>query len=139
MLGGGADASVWPSESLPTRKGTRLTDSPEFERVYRQGRAFRGRLFSVHEFPNEFGNPRLGLSVSKRVGNSVTRNAVRRKLREVFRAAAPSVSGASDFVISARPLAANADFTELSDEFTRALRKFGRLDEGRGDVARSGA
>ena len=132
-------ASVWLSERLPTRKRTRLTDSPEFERVYRQGRAFRGRLFSVHEFPNELGNPRLGLSVSKRVGNSVTRNTVRRRLKEVFRAAEPLVSGASDFVISARPPAANAGFTELRDEFTRALRKLGRLDEERGDMARSGS
>ena len=56
----------------------RLTDSPEFERVYRQGTAYRGKLFSVHAFPNELGTPRLGLSVSRKVGNAVTRNAVRR-------------------------------------------------------------
>ena len=34
----------------------RLTDSPEFERVYRQGTAYRGKLFSVHAFPNEHGD-----------------------------------------------------------------------------------
>ena len=62
----------------------RLTDSPEFERVYRQGTAYRGRLFSVHAFPNERGISRLGLSVSRKVGNAVTRNAVRMRLREVF-------------------------------------------------------
>src|SRR5918993_1086528 len=62
----------------------RLTDSPEFERVYRQGTAFRGRLFSLHAFPNEIGFPRLGLSVAKKVGNAVTRNAVRRRLKGVF-------------------------------------------------------
>jgi ribonuclease P protein component len=43
----------------------RLTDSSEFERVYKQGTAYRGRLFSVHAFPNELGTLRLGLSVSK--------------------------------------------------------------------------
>jgi len=131
VTGGGADASGWPYKTLPVRRRTRLTDSPEFERAYRQGRAFRGRLFSVHEFPNGLGNSRLGLSVSKKVGNAVTRNAVRRRLREVFHAALSQVSGASDFVVSARPAAADASFVELKEEMTKALRKLGRQDEPR--------
>lgn len=104
-------------------KRTRLTDSPEFERVYRQGDAYRGRLFSVHAFPNELGTPRLGLSVSRRVGNAVTRNTARRRLREVFHAALPEVPGDLDLVVSARPAVAEATFQELSEEFGRALRK----------------
>src|SRR5215207_5944069 len=71
----------------------RRTDSPEFERVYRQGTAYRGKRFSVHAFPNEHGNPRLGLSVSRKVGTAVTRNTVRRRLREVFRASTSEIPG----------------------------------------------
>src|SRR3712207_9479695 len=81
----------------------RLTDSPEFERVYRQGTAYRGKLFSVHAFPNEHGTPRLGLSVSRKVGNAVTRNAVRRRLKEIFYSALPGIPGNLDLVVSARP------------------------------------
>jgi ribonuclease P protein component len=110
---------------LPRSKRTRLTDSPEFERVYRQGAAYRGRLFSVHAFPNEFGTPRLGLSVSRRVGNAVTRNAVRRRLREVFHASLDEVPGSWDLVVSARPEAAGAGLDELNQEFARSLRKLG--------------
>ena len=110
---------------MPRSKRTRLTDSPEFERVYRQGAAYRGRLFSVHAFPNELGTPRLGLSVSRRVGNAVTRNAVRRRLREVFHASLPEVPGSWDLVVSARPESAEAGFDELNQEFARALRKLG--------------
>ncbi len=109
-------------------KRTRLTDSPDFERVYRQGTAYRGKLFSVHAFPNELGTPRLGLSVSRRVGNAVTRNTVRRRLREVFHSARPEIPGDLDLVVSARPAAAEATVRELSEEFVRALRKLG---EGR--------
>ena len=112
-------------------KRTRLTDSPEFERVYRQGAAYRGKLFSVHAFPNELGSPRLGLSVSRRVGNAVTRNTVRRRLREVFYAALHQVPGDLDLVVSARPAAAEATFRELSDEFVRSLRKLGERREDR--------
>src|ERR671939_1610814 len=97
----------------------RLTDSPEFERVYRQGAAYRGRLFTVHAFPNEIGTPRLGLSVSRKVGYAVTRNAVRRRLKEVFYSALPEIPGDLDLVVSARPAAAEATFEELNEEFAR--------------------
>jgi ribonuclease P protein component len=103
----------------------RLTDSPEFERVYRQGTAYRGRLFSVHAFPNEHGTPRLGLSISRKVGNAVTRNAVRRRLREVFYSCVSEFSGNLDFVVSARPAAAEATFEELREEFRKALGRVG--------------
>ena len=103
----------------------RLTDSPEFERVYRQGTAYRGRLFSVHAFPNERGTPRLGLSVSRKVGNAVTRNAVRRRLREVFYSCISEGSGNLDLVVSARPAAAEATFDELREEFSKSLGRVG--------------
>ncbi|MEJ7814201.1 MAG: ribonuclease P protein component [Rubrobacter sp.] len=109
----------------------RLTDSPEFERVYRQGTAYRGRLFSVHAFPNEHGNPRLGLSVSRKVGNAVTRNAVRRRLREVFHSCVSEIAGDMDLVVSARPAAAKATLEELREEFGKSLGRVGGQVERR--------
>jgi ribonuclease P protein component len=79
----------------------------------------------VHAFPNELGTPRLGLSVSRKVGNAVTRNAVRRRLKEVFYSGLPGIPGNLDLVVSARPAAAEADFRELDEEFARSLRKLG--------------
>lgn len=105
----------------------RLTDSSEFERVYKQGTAYRGRLFSVHAFPNELGTLRLGLSVSKKVGNAVVRNTLRRRMREIFAVVAEEAEGNLDLVISARPAARDATFEELREEFGRALRKLGAV------------
>jgi ribonuclease P protein component len=122
---------------LSRGKRTRLTDSPDFERVYRQGTAYRGKLFSVHAFPNEFGTPRLGLSVSRRVGNAVMRNAVRRRLREVFYSVLPEIPSNLDLVVSARPAAAEATFQELGEEFVRALGKLGESREAREGEPRS--
>ena len=65
----------------------------------------------------------MGLSVSKKVGTAVKRNGVRRRLKEIFRSAAAGLPGDLDFVISARPTAAEASFEELNEEFLRALRK----------------
>jgi ribonuclease P protein component len=103
-----------------------LTTSPEFERIYRKGSVYRGRLFSVHVLPNAVGKTRLGLSVSKKVGTAVKRNGVRRRLKEVFRSSAAELPGGLDFVISARPAAAKASFEELNEEFLRSLRKLNK-------------
>jgi ribonuclease P protein component len=67
--------------------------------------------------------PRLGLSVSKRVGSSVVRNKVRRRLKEIFRSSVSGLPTDLDLVISARPAAAEASFEELNQEFVRSIRK----------------
>ena len=76
--------------------------------------------------PNTMGKPRLGLSVSKKVGTAVNRNKVRRRLKEVFRSSAGELPSDTDIVISARPAAAEASFEELNEEFLRSLRKLNK-------------
>ena len=129
-VGGGVVRS-WPSSFLRRRKSTSLTSSPEFERVYRNGSVYRGRLFSVHALPNTIGEPRLGLSVSKKVGTAVKRNRVRRQLKEVFSTSAKRLPDDLDFVISARPAAAEASFLELNEEFSRSVQRFCKSAEAR--------
>lgn len=123
----------WQSRFLRRRKSTSLTASPEFERVYRNGSVYRGRLFSVHALPNTIGEPRLGLSVSKKVGTAVKRNKVRRRLKEVFDSSAKRLPYNLDFVISARPAAAEASFEELNEEFSRSVHRFCKSGEVRED------
>jgi ribonuclease P protein component len=106
---------------LSGRKSTSLTASLEFERVYREGSVYRGRFFSVHALPNASDDARLGLSVSKKVGSAVKRNGVRRRLKEIFRSAGTDLPAGVDIVISARPVASEATFGELEDEFSQAL------------------
>lgn len=116
-------ASGWLFDLLVRRRSTSLTTSPEFERVYRKGSVYRGRLFSVHVLPSAVDSTRLGLSVSKKVGGAVTRNKVRRRLKEIFRSSASTFPDGADLVISARPAAAEASFEELNDEFIKSLNR----------------
>jgi ribonuclease P protein component len=111
---------------LYQRKSTSLTTSPEFERVYHGGSVYRGKLFSIHMLANTVGKPRLGLSVSKKVGTAVERNRVRRRLKEIFRSSLGGLPGELDLVISARPAAVEASFEELSEEFSRCLSKLNK-------------
>ena len=88
----------------------RLSRSAEFERVYRQGRSKGNRFFVLYAFPREpdasaspDDGPRLGLSVSRRVGGAVDRTRVKRVLREAFWAEAGRLPEGSDYVVVARP------------------------------------
>jgi ribonuclease P protein component len=89
-------------------KRRRLSRSAEFERVYRQGRSKGNRYLVLYAFPraeDDAGEdgPRLGLSVSRRVGGAVERNRVKRTLREAFWAEAERLPATSDYVVVARP------------------------------------
>ena len=92
----------------PERRRRRLSRSAEFERVYRQGRSRANRFLVLYAFPRDpaegtDAEPRLGLSVSRRVGGAVERSRVKRVLREAFWAEAERLPAGADYVIVARP------------------------------------
>lgn len=81
----------------------RLTRSAEFERVYRQGRSCANRHLVLYTFPNAaVDEPRVGFSVSRKVGGAVQRNRVKRVLREAVTELGDRLPAGSDVVIVAR-------------------------------------
>lgn len=91
------------------RKRGRLSRSGDFDRVYRDGRSHANRFLVLYSFPRsddatDQDQVRLGISVSRKVGGAVERNAVKRALREAFWGIGEEkVPRDHDFVLVARP------------------------------------
>ena len=123
----------------------RIARSADFDRVFRQGRSHANRWLVLHVFPRGVGAPgeseqpateptaaaaaadeplpRLGVSVGRKVGGAVERNRVKRTLREAFWALAPELPERHDFVLVARPEAAELARREGERGVERALRE----------------
>ena len=98
--------------SPPTNRLTRRQDVLS---VLQEGQRARHNLLMVAFRPNGLPRNRFAYAIGKRVGNAVVRNLVRRRLREIVRAA-PLRPG-YDIVVSGRPPAAEASFDELRRAF----------------------
>jgi ribonuclease P protein component len=108
----------------------RLSRSRDFDTVYRQGASVSTRYVTLHWFAREEdadGEPRLGLAVPRAIGPAVTRNRVKRVLREAWKDLLADVPPGRDYVLVARPglaeLAATRGRDWLRGELSDALAK----------------
>ncbi|MCI0651292.1 MAG: ribonuclease P protein component [Planctomycetes bacterium] len=123
------------SERLPRR--CRLKKRDEFRRVFGGGRRATCPGFQITALANDLGYARLGLAVGRGVGNSVVRNRVKRRVREVFRRTQGVRTLACDFVVTPRAEAARLDFdifrSTLIEVFRRAAERAAEKEKARGD------
>ena len=80
-----------------------LKKNRDFRTVYRDGKSYANRLLVMYTLKNDSDRNRLGISVSKKVGNSVVRHRVTRLIREAYRLNRANIDVGYDIVIVARP------------------------------------
>ncbi|MDY6892178.1 MAG: ribonuclease P protein component [Chloroflexota bacterium] len=111
-------------------KDERLRKTADFAEVYRRGKARACELVVLKVLPNGLERNRYGFVTSKRVGNAVVRNRVKRLLREVTRTV-PAERG-WDMVFIARERAAAADYHQMA-EAVRGLMRRAHVLAGEGE------
>ena len=90
-----------------------LKKNRDFQNVYNNGRSFANRLFVMYVWQNQTDRNHLGISVSKKVGNSVIRHHITRLIRESYRLQEDVFNSGLDIVIIARSTARNATYHEI--------------------------
>lgn len=105
----------------------RLRRRKDFERVYREGSKRVGQAFICYTVRHEGQGRRFGCAVSRRVGRAVTRNRVKRYLREIYRTHRPQIPADLHLVVVARPAAAEMNYDQCRDAVQALLRGAGIL------------
>lgn len=91
-----------------------LKKNDDFRRVYRQGTSAADRYLVMYVLENNTGRNRIGISVSKKVGNSVVRHRLTRLIREAYRLRESDFSRGLDMVVVARVASRSHSFHEIS-------------------------
>jgi len=111
---------------LGLRKDLRLRRRADFDAVFKSGRIWADHLLVLRALPNNLDHNRYGFVTSKKLGGAVVRNRTRRRLREIARET-PARDG-YDVVLSAKSVAASAEFTALRESVAKLMAKGGLLE-----------
>jgi ribonuclease P protein component len=115
-----------PERDARARTVGRLTRRSEFLAAQR-GEKRRGRLFLLEVLDRgDDGPPRLGITVTRKAGNAVERNRIRRRIREAIRQhVGDDMAAGNDYVVVGRNEVLDAPFETLKRELSRRIRGAG--------------
>ncbi len=89
-----------------------LKKNSDFQKVYREGKSYANRYLVMYVLDNGSSSNRIGISVSKKVGNSIIRHRVKRLIKEAYRLQEDMLQNGLDIVIIARVSAKNISYWE---------------------------
>ena len=91
--------------------------SRHFRELYKNGKKFYCKLFIIFVLPNDLDYNRIGITVSKKIGNAVIRNKVRRRIREVVRLNTSALGKGLDIAIVAKREITRVKYAEICKSF----------------------
>jgi ribonuclease P protein component len=105
------------------KKELRIKKNKEFQEAFQKGQSFANRQFVVYSLKKEDQEQfRIGLSVSKKMGNAVIRNQIKRYIRQSILELSDQLLKGNDYVIIARKPTAEMDFFEVKKSLTHVLK-----------------
>jgi len=106
----------------------RLTKPGDFSLCYKKGKMHKGKYVVVYSRANGLTFPRIGFSVSKKLGKAVRRNKVKRRLRAIMQQEQERIKTGVDLVIAARMPASGAEYAPLQAGLQEGLKRLGVLE-----------
>ena len=94
-----------------------IKKNSDFQKVYKTGKSYANRLLVMYVKEKDGGDTRIGISVSKKVGNSVVRHHVTRLIRESFRLHQDMVKTGLDIVVVAIAAAREAEYKKMESAY----------------------
>jgi ribonuclease P protein component len=105
------------------KKDYRIKSNNDFQKVFKKGESVANRQFIVYKYKNdEIPHFRIGLSVSKKIGNAVVRNQVKRYIRQAFTDFKADINSKYDYIIIARKPASEMDYFEVKKSLIHVLK-----------------
>ncbi|WP_106769582.1 ribonuclease P protein component [Paenibacillus faecalis] len=115
------------------QKKLRLRNRADFSRVYRHGKSFANHQFVVYwSYKKDIEQFRVGISVSKKIGNAVVRNRLRRQVKEIVRSHQHEIAKHMDIIFIVRKGALGKSYQELERSVLHVLRKSSLLKPKKG-------
>jgi ribonuclease P protein component len=112
------------------KKTFRIKKNKEFQEIFQKGKSVANRQFVVYSLKRpEQDNFRFGLSVSKKIGNAVTRNQIKRYLRQALSELKGQIHKDTEFIVIARKPAASMKFVEIKSSMIHVLKLAKVLDK----------
>ena len=104
-----------------------IKKNSDFQTVYKSGKSYANKLLIMYVYRTDAAETRIGISASKKVGNSVVRHHLVRLVREIFRLHKDRLDTGLDIVVVARSRCIKADFQKLTDAYLSLAEKAGVL------------
>lgn len=111
-----------------------IKKNEDFRKCYRTGRSFVDRDLVLYVCGNGLMRNRIGISVSKKVGNSVVRHRITRLIRESYRLHEHMFNSGLDMVVVARSRARDADYHRIENALLKLAGKAGIYDQKSHDM-----
>ena len=112
------------------KKRFRVKKEKDFNAIFQEGKSVANRKFVVYRLENSEQHFRVGLSVSKKLGNAVTRNQIKRRIRHVLIIHKDQIIENLDFVVIARKGVEEMNYTEIEKNLLHVLRLANIYQEG---------
>lgn len=106
-----------------------LKKNQDFQKVYRNGKSYANKYLVMYVLENDLQKNRIGVSVSKKVGNSVVRHRLARLIRESFRLNGDKFQSGLDIVVIARNTARGKNYWNISSAVMHLGKLHNILDE----------